>query len=107
MSKTFKIILVRDSGWTDFFIKYKVIINGLVVSKIANGETIEILVSQNNCEMYLKNTYMRSNSVQFNLSNNDSLEFFCRSNFRGWRIFLAGYYCFFEPDKWIILEQVK
>jgi hypothetical protein len=107
MEKNAHIILVRDSGLADKFRSYKFFVNGTCVAKIKDGETIEIPIQPGDIEIFAKMDWMGSKRWRFKISKGQSIYIFCKNNLRGWRIFLATYYGFFEHDQWIILEQIQ
>ena len=96
------IYLTRDKGWADSLRAYKVFLDGKFIYKIEQGENYQFNTSPGPHELYLKIDWCRSNKIQFSMENNHSIKFKCRSNLRGWRIFLV---LIFIPSKWIVLER--
>lgn len=101
-----KIIITRDSGFTDRVRKYKVNINGENIGTIGNGETKEFKIEQGNYELFLKIDWCRSNKIIFENDDNDSY-FDCGSSLRGIKLLFTLIYIIFMPHKYIWLKNAS
>ncbi len=100
-----KINLSRDSGWTDYFVKYRVIINSKEIDKIANGKNVQLEVMPGRVEIFLRGQwYEKSNKLIFEAKNNQTVSLKCKSNLRGLKVILGLFYAIFLSHKWIVLE---
>lgn len=95
----------RDSGYADRLRAYKVVLNGEVIGKITNGQTVEFDIPKGIHKLQLKIDWCRSNIVEFEMKNK-TIEFECGSNLRGAKIFLALFYILFLSNKYIWLKKI-
>lgn len=100
-----KIILYRDSGWTDRIRKYRILLDGRQIGEIANGQTVHLLVPPGEHTLQARIDWARSAILRFEGDASDNI-FQVSSNLRGWKIMLAGIYAFF-PWRWINLEKKR
>lgn|SRR5215510_3625071 len=96
--------IIRDSGYTDRFRSYKVIVDGQAVGKIKNGGRLEFDLPPGRHRLYLKIDWCRSNLVDFE-TDSDVIQFECGSNLPGWRSLLALLYITLLPDQYLWLKR--
>lgn len=100
-----KINLTRDSGWADYLGHYRVIINSKEIDKIANGKSIQLEIMPGPIEIFLRGpAFEKSNKLEFEIKDSQTINLKCKSNLRGLKIILALFYAIFLPHKWIVLE---
>ena len=98
------ITLSRDSGYADRIRAYRVLIDGLEVGTISNGESMTFSVEPGPHEIVLKIDWCSSNTVKFDLSGNGTARFQCGSNLRGIGLLLSFYYIFFARNQYLWLS---
>lgn len=94
----------RDSGYADRIRAYKVVLDGDVIAEIRNGQQLELDVPPGRHRLHLKIDWCRSNYVDFEASEN-TIEFECGSNLRGFKILLALLYITFLRSQYIWLKK--
>ena len=94
----------QDTGYVDRFRAYKVVLDGNVVGEIKYGQQVEFDVAPGKHHLNLKIDWCRSNIVDFE-ENQDTVEFECGSNLRGFKVLLAIFYILFLPSKYIWLKR--
>ncbi len=94
----------RDTGYADRLRAYKVVLDGNVIGEIRNGQQVEFDVGSGKHQLNLKIDWCRSNMVDFEM-NQDSVQFECGSNLRGFKILLAIFYVIFLRSKYIWLKM--
>ncbi len=97
--------IVRDSGYADRLRKYKVIVDGIVVGEVGNGETKQFSISPGLHEVSLKIDWCGSKAVEFNLDDGEGLTLQAKSSLRGSKLFGALWYVLFAPDSYLLLER--
>lgn len=97
------ITLARDSGYADRIRSYRVLLDGLEIGTISNGESKTFSVEPGAHELVLKIDWCSSNTVRFDLPEARSIRFECGSSLRGIKLFLALYYVLFARDQYIWL----
>lgn len=100
-----RILLSRDSGFTDYVRRYKVMIDGEETGQIKNGGTFECQISCGQHSLQLKVDWCSSNTVEFDAAENETVIFECGSNLRGWKLFKANKTMRETPHEWIWLRQ--
>lgn len=72
------IVISRKNGWwRDRFRSYVILVDGKPVSKIKNGQRVEVPVSHGQHELRLKIDWATSQSLAFNAQPGDVIEFSC------------------------------
>lgn len=89
------ITLSRDSGYADRIRAYRILVDGVEVGTINNGESKTFSIEPGPHEMVLKIDWCSSNTIKFDLPAARSLRFECGSNLRGLGILLSFYYILF------------
>ncbi|WP_417069814.1 hypothetical protein [Niveibacterium terrae] len=97
-----EISLVRDSGWVDRFRKYKVVVDGVCVGKIANGGSFTHQVASGEHTIRVEIDWCKTKRLSFS-AGEAPVAFKVRSNLRGWKILLVTAYLVL-PSRWIVLE---
>ena len=92
----------RDTGYVDRLRAYKVVLDGNVIGEIRNGQQVEFDVAPGKHQ--LKIDWCHSNIVNFEM-NQDSVQFECGSNLRGFKVLLAIFYMIFLRSKYIWLKM--
>ena len=96
----------RANQYADRLRSYSIMLDGIKVGEVKNGETQELPISPGQHQLRMKIDWCGSNSIQFaTTSENDVLTFSARSSFTGLAIFAVLYYMIFQPNAWIILER--
>lgn len=95
----------RDSGYADRVRAYKIVLDGEVIGKIKNGQTVELDLQPGNHQLHMKIDWCRSNIVDFE-TNGSLIEFECGSNLRGMKLLLAIVYIIFLPSQYIWLKNL-
>lgn|SRR3989338_2972024 len=94
----------RDTGYADRLRAYKVVLDGNVIGEIRNGQQVEFDVESGKHMLNLKIDWCRSNIVEFEIKQ-DSVQFECGSNLRGFKILLAIFYVILLRSKYIWLKM--
>jgi len=102
---TASLILYRDSGFSDAFRKYAILVDGRESGKIENGGTKTISLEPGAHTLKLEIDWCSSNSIAFDLTSNETARFRCGSNLSGLRRFLGLFYIFFAPSKYLYLRK--
>jgi hypothetical protein len=97
--------IMRDSGYADRIRKYKVVIDGVVVGHISNGETKEFSVSPGRHHLCMKIDWCGSKPVEFTATEQEAVTFRARSNLRGLKLFGALWRVLFDRNSYILLER--
>jgi hypothetical protein len=94
----------RDSGWADRLRDYRVLVDGIGVAGIGNGETKSIGVRPGKHVLSMEIDWCRSNAVTFEISEDQAIRFLCGSSLRGARVVLAVYYVLFARNDYLWLK---
>ena len=106
MRGTSKIRLHRTNAWADFLRSYSVLIDDQRVARIRNGQTLEMEVAPGRHTIFLRQDWMRTNELSFELTENQVAEFECGSNMSGIKaLFAIGY--IFRPKEWMFIRQLS
>lgn len=97
----------RDSGYADRIRVYHVMLDGQMVGKISNGESIEIAIEPGNHELFLKIDWCRSNKIDFVISADEIRAFDCGSSLIGIKVLLAIVYVTFLWNEYIWLRDTN
>ena len=99
--------ITRDSAYADKIRNYKVEIDGAVIDTIADGASKDLGVSPGTHTLRLTIDWCSSNTVNFSLTKNETVNFRCSSNLKGSKVWLGIFYIVFLPHKYIKLEQLS
>jgi hypothetical protein len=101
------IALSRDSGYADRTRKYRVLLDGVEVGRIANGEVQSIPVASGTHRLQLKIDWCSSNAVDFTAQVDQIAKFHCSSALRGWRVTFALFVVLLNPRGYLRLTRVE
>jgi hypothetical protein len=97
------IVISRKRAWRrDGFRSYVILVDGKPVSKIRNGQRVEVPVSHGQHELRLKIDWCASQSLTFGAQPGDVIEFLCEpggSTFAGLQDVLT------DPGRYITLTR--
>lgn len=99
--------LGRDSGFADYARRYKVMINGEEKGQIKNGGTFECEIPAGQHTLQLKVDWCSSNTLEFEVRENETVRLECGSNLRGWKLLKAGKTMRETPHAWIWLRRAS
>jgi hypothetical protein len=94
----------RDPSYADKLRSYKVVLDGGVIGKVAEGQSKSFDVKPGAHTLYVKIDWARSNKITFESTADKEINFRCVNSLRGGRFFLAVIYAVFLPHKYIKLE---
>lgn len=98
-------IITRESMRVDRLRYYQIILDGVKVGEIANGERKELEISPGKHTLHLKIDWARSNKITF--ESDKAAYFNCLNYMKGMRVLLGVFYVLFMPHKYLKLERVK
>ena len=96
--------VVRDSGYADRMRAYKVILDGVIIGEIRNGQTKEFLVAPGDHQLSLKIDWCGSKAVAFTAAEGETPLFYAKSNLRGIRVMAALWFVLFDRMSYLLLE---
>ena len=99
------LIVVRDSGYADRLRAYTIVLDGVVIGTIRNGETKTFPIVPGPHSISLKIDWCGSKPVRFAAADGDSVAFDAKSNLRGLKIMSALWRSVFAWNSWLLLEQ--
>jgi len=99
------LIVVRDSGYADRLRAYRILLDGIVIGTIKNGETKTFPIVPGSHSLSLKIDWCGSKPVKFAAADGTSVAFDARSNLRGAKILGAFWRSIFAWNSWLLLEQ--
>ena len=98
----------RNKQYYDYLRKYKIILDGKLIGKIAKDELKSFNIEPGNHTIYLKIDWCRSNKINFHVSENEDINFICenfsKNNFKG---FLFPLYITLFKNKYLTLKEVS
>jgi hypothetical protein len=97
--------VVRDSGYADRLRAYKIVLDGVVIGTIGNGETKTFPIVPGPHSLSLKIDWCGSKPVKFAAADGTSVAFDAKSNLRGPKIAGALWRSIFAWNSWLLLEQ--
>jgi hypothetical protein len=99
--------VVRDSGYADRLRAYKIVLDGIAIGSIKNGETKTFPIAPGQHSLSLRIDWCGSKSVEFAAADGTSVVFEAKSNLRGPKIVGALWRSIFAWNSWLLLEQGK
>jgi hypothetical protein len=102
-----KIRLKRESAYADSLRYYEVELDGIIIGKIADGETREFNLDPGEHKLRLRIDFARSRQIVFETAKGEMAHFTCASNLRGSRAWLGVIYLLFLSHRYIKLEKVS
>ena len=100
-----RILISRKREFADYLRRYKVIIDGQEKGRIKNGASFECPLAPGRHSLELKIDWCGSETLEFDLTTNQTVRFECGSNLRGWKIFKARKIMRDNPQEWICLKR--
>jgi len=97
--------IVRDSGYADRLRAYTIVLDGVEIGTIRDGETKTFPIVPGPHSISLKIDWCGSKSVRFAAADGDSVAFDAKSNLRGPKIMGALWRSVFAWNSWLLLEQ--
>ena len=94
----------RQDEFRDKIRSYKIILDNTYCGDIKSGQVKSLDVTPGNHTIYLKIDWCRSNKVDFNISDNETIEFECGNAMNGWRILLSFIYITFLKSKYLWIK---
>jgi hypothetical protein len=101
---TATIVVRRDSGYADRLRDYRILIDGVEIGRVGNGATQDFQITSSPHQLMIKVDWGRSNIVDFDIGEGQTVRIVCGSNLRGWRIVLALYYATFGFRSYLWLK---
>ena len=99
------LIVARDSGYADRLRAYEIVLDGVVIGTIRNGETKTFSIVPGLHYLSLKIDWCGSKPVAFAAADGTSVAFDAKSNLRGAKIVGALWRSIFAWNSWLLLEQ--
>lgn len=93
----------RDKGYADKLRKYQVLLNGVEIGRLAEGDKLVHQVSEGRHVIEAKVDWCGSKPLSFEANAND-VSVTVKSALRGWRVLLAGLYAIFNRRGYLTLE---
>lgn len=96
-------MLTRDRGAVDYLRSYRIMLDGKRIGSIKNGQTRTFSIIPGRHELVVKIDWCRSNSMNLEIREGQTLQASCSSPFRGIRWILAFACPFITPSRYISL----
>jgi hypothetical protein len=93
----------RDRGWADKLRKYQILLDGVEIGRLAEGNMLVHQVGEGRHVVEAKVDWCGSQPLSFE-ANADDVSITVKSALRGWRVFLAGFYPIFNRRGYLTLE---
>ena len=93
----------RDKGWADKIRMYRILVDGVEIGQLGEGEVLRQEISYGPHVMEAKVDWCGSRPLRFEAQSADQVVL-VRSTLRGWRTFLALFYVIFNRDGYLTLE---
>ena len=104
MPENSKIIIKRDKQYADSIRNYKIFLDGEKIYTISNGEEKEFQIGPGKHSIQLKIDWCKSNQIEFEIKDNQKLNFLCGSNLKGLNIFLSLLYATIWRKKYLYIK---
>lgn len=98
--------IIRTSAYADYLRHYKVLLDNEVICEIADSASKEFTVEPGEHSIYVKIDWARSNKINFNMGDEETITFECSSNIQGVRLLLAILYAIFRSNRYLKLKQL-
>lgn len=99
--------IVRDSGYADRLRAYTIVLDDEKIGEVKDGETKRFSLAPGNHRLALRIDWGGSKTVEFTVTEADHLTFQAKSNLRGPRVILSLWYVLFEPNSYLLVEQIS
>lgn len=94
----------RENQFRDKVRSYKIILDNTYCEDIKAGEIKSLDVTPGKHTIHLKIDWCRSNKIDFNISDNETIEFECGNSMNGWRIWFGFIYITFLKNKYLWIK---
>jgi len=101
------LLITRDSGFTDFIRRYRVMLDGEEIGLIKNNGKFECAIPSGRHTLEMKVDWCSSNAIEFEAGAGERVRFACGSNLRGWKGFKASKIIQEAPHEYIWLRQLS
>ncbi|MDQ0230184.1 hypothetical protein [Metabacillus malikii] len=95
----------REASWSDKFRSYKVIVNEEEVGTIRQKETFQYPLKPGIHTLYLKIDWCRSEKFEFEIKEDETLNFQC-GGLNGYQAFINLWYITFGRNKYLWMKQI-
>ncbi len=102
-----KVVLSRKKQYSDLLRNYRVILDGEEIGKIFRGERKEFSISPGKHEIELKIDWCGSNKLNFEIKDNETINFNCKSTLEGWELLLMIVYLTELRDQYLNIDKVE
>jgi hypothetical protein len=97
--------IVRDAGYADRLRAYQVILDGVKIGEVRDGQTQQFAVSPGQHTLSLKIDWCGSKVIDFAIAGENQVTFHAKSNLRGPRIIAALWFVIFDRHAYLLLER--
>lgn len=94
----------RDSGWADRLRKYRVLVDGTEVGRLADGESLQHELQTGRHTVQAKIDWCGSRVLGIDVGDS-GCKVHLRSALRGWRKYAAVFYFVFNWNGWVVAER--
>lgn len=98
------LIVRRDRGYADKWRKYRILLDGVEIGKLAQGEELRQEISEGLHEIQARIDWSGSRHMAFDARSGEQVVL-VRSSLRGWRIVLAPLFILFNWGDYLKLER--
>ena len=100
------ISIKRESVFADKLRNYRVVLDGVIIGDIADGEKKNFDIDPGTHTLRMKIDWAGSNRVTFDASKNKTIHFKCAGNIVGSKRLLAIVYALFLFNRWVELKRI-
>jgi hypothetical protein len=93
----------RETNYPDRLRNYKVIVDEKEVGSLGSGETFETSISPGIHTLYLKIDWCRSNKIEFEVQDHETLEFTC-GGLSFFKTLIVWWYITFARNRYLWLK---
>lgn len=98
--------VTRDKGWADKVRKYRILLNGLEIGRIGEGELLQLQIPAGSHAIEARIDWCGSRLLRFDVDTDD-IGIVVRSALRGGRVFLGLWYITFCPRRYLAPEFAR
>jgi hypothetical protein len=96
--------LSRDAGYADRLRAYRVLVDGVEIGRIGNGETKSFETVTGRHQLAIRIDWCTTGAIDFLAVQDQIATFHCGSNLRGAKLLLGIYYALFARSKYLWLR---
>lgn len=96
----------RDEGWADCLRKYRIILDGVEIGLLGEGEVLRQEISDGQHVIEARIDWAGSQPLRFEAQSRDQFVL-VKSALRGWRILFAAFFIIFAWRRYLTLELVS